>query len=268
MSLASAEDDPSPLDLVGRYVADQCRVIIDAEDPLRQSAEPVHDTRVAIRRLRSTLRVFASVFESSRAAQLNSDLTWYAAALGTVRDREVLRLRLRQAVADLPSGLVLGPVRDHIDQHLASELAYYHEDLVRAMDTDRYRSLLDALHEWAGGPPYAVVVDDPEPLLKPAKKASRKAKRRLAEAQTAHDTAAALHRARKAAKRARYSAELVEPLDAEKASARIRHFKRLQTILGAYQDSVIAADVLRQLGAGAGTMPGHNGFTYGLLYAQ
>ena len=78
--------------------------------------------------------------------------------------------------------------------------------------------------------------------------------------------AEALHRARKAAKRARYSAELVEPLGTKKAGTRIRHFKHIQTALGTYQDSVIAADVLRRLGAGAGTLPGHNGFTYGLLY--
>ncbi len=161
----------------------------------------------------------------------------------------------------------MGPVAEHIDQHLLSEQTFHHDELKRAMDGDRYRSLIVALNGWADDPPYAVVPDDADALVRLAKKAARKAKHRLAEASNARDLATALHRARKAAKRARYSAELVEPLGADKADARIRHFKRVQSVLGTYQDSVIAADVLRRLGAGAGTLPGHNGFTYGLLYA-
>jgi CHAD domain-containing protein len=109
-------------------------------------------------------------------------------------------------------------------------------------------------------------VDDPKVLVRLAKKAARKARRRLAEADQARDLATALHRARKASKRARYSAELVEPLGTKKAATRIRHFKRIQSVLGTYQDSVLAADLLRRLGAGAGSLPGHNGFTYGVLY--
>ena len=66
--------------------------------------------------------------------ELNTDLAWYAALLGAVRDREVLRLRLGEAVAALPSGLVLGPVAEHIDQHLLSEQTFHHEELTRAMD--------------------------------------------------------------------------------------------------------------------------------------
>jgi CHAD domain-containing protein len=248
------------------YVRVQCEVVMNVDAQLREGVDEVHDTRVAIRRLRSTLRVFAPVFVPLRAAELNTDLTWYAALLGAVRDREVLRLRLGEAVAALPSGLVLGPVAEHIDQQLLSEQTFHHDELTRAMDGDRYKLLLVSLSDWASNPPYAIVVDDPHLLVGLAKKGARKAKRRLAEAHSAHDTATALHRARKAAKRARYSAELVEPLGARKASARIRHFKHLQSALGTYQDSVLAAEVLRRLGAGAGTLPGHNGFTYGLLY--
>ncbi len=267
MSL-SAPDEPTPREVVDHYVGEQCRVITEADAPLRQGAGSVHDTRVAIRRLRSTLRVFALAFEPTAAAQLSSDLTWYAALLGEIRDREVLRLRLAAAVAALPSGLVMGPVAAHIDDHLLGEQRFHQDELVRAMQRERYQTLSLTLTEWAAGPPYTIDVDDPELLVKVAAKAASKTNRRLAEAHSTHDSPTALHRARKSAKRARYSAELVEPLDARKAGARIRHFKRVQAALGTYQDSVIAAELLRRLGAGAGTLPGHNGFTYGLLYAQ
>jgi CHAD domain-containing protein len=257
---------PSAREAVDGYVRVQCDVVIAADPLLREGIDPVHDTRVAIRRLRSTLRVFSPVFEAAPTSELERDLVWYAALLGSIRDREVLRVRLGEAVAALPSGLVLGPVAEHIDHRLLAEQTFHHDELRRAMDGQQYKALLASLAEWAQGSPSAIVLDDPHLLVGLAKKGARKAKRRLAEAHRARDTATALHRARKAAKRARYSAELVEPLGARKASARIRHFKHLQTALGSYQDSVIAADVLRRLGAGAGTLPGHNGFTYGLLY--
>ena len=205
MSVAVPTDDPTPREVVGQYLAEQCQVITAADAALRQRVDPVHDTRVAIRRLRSTLRVFGPIFDPSAAAALSTELTWYAALLGAVRDREVLRARLGNAVADLSSGLVLGPVGEHIDRHLESELTYHHEELTRAMRSDRYRALLTSLTEWTEAPPYTTTVDDPQGLVRMADKAAHKAKRRLTEAHTVNDTATALHRARKSAKRARYS---------------------------------------------------------------
>ena len=78
-----------------------------------------------------------------------------------------------------------------------------------------------------------------------------------------------LHRARKAAKRARYAAELIGPVDKpQTAKKTVKHYKRIQRILGEHQDSVVASDTLRRLAVTAGTTAGENGFTYGLLYAR
>ncbi len=54
-------------DLIGAYIAEQCTVIIDAEDRLRAGENVVHVTRVAVRRLRSTIRVFADLFDVPQA---------------------------------------------------------------------------------------------------------------------------------------------------------------------------------------------------------
>jgi CHAD domain-containing protein len=75
-----------------------------------------------------------------------------------------------------------------------------------------------------------------------------------------------LHRARKP-KRARYAAELRKPLD-KRAKRTVKHFKHIQTVLGDHQDAVVATDALRRMAVTAGTTPGENGFTYGLLYAR
>ena len=47
-----------------------------------------------------------------------------------------------------------------------------------------------------------------------------------------------------------------------------KHFKRIQRVLGDHQDSVVASGALRQFALTAGTTPGENGFTYGLLYGR
>ena len=76
-----------------------------------------------------------------------------------------------------------------------------------------------------------------------------------------------LHRARKASKRARYAAELRAPLD-KSAKKTVKHYKKIQRVLGDHQDGVVATGTLRRLALVAGTTPGENGFTYGLLYAR
>ena len=76
-----------------------------------------------------------------------------------------------------------------------------------------------------------------------------------------------LHRARKAAKRARYAAELRAPVE-KRAKETVKQYKRIQTVLGDHQDGVVASATLRRLALTAGTTAGENGFTYGLLYAR
>ena len=136
-----------------------------------------------------------------------------------------------------------------------------------AMDSPRYLDILKTLRRWSMQPPIAEPVST-KALGKQVRRAARKADRRLAAGIAAGDDAL-LHRARKAAKRARYAAELVEPLHkGKRVRSAIRHYENIQTVLGDLQDSVIARNTLLQLATKAGTTPGENGFTYGLLYAN
>ena len=88
-----------------------------------QPHEAVHQTRVATRRLRAVLRIFGPLFDAQAATRLAGELAWFAAELGEVRDREVLRNRLARAVEDLPAFLVVGPVAERIDGIVLAELA-------------------------------------------------------------------------------------------------------------------------------------------------
>jgi CHAD domain-containing protein len=76
-----------------------------------------------------------------------------------------------------------------------------------------------------------------------------------------------LHRARKAAKRARYAAELCKSVD-KKAKRTVKCYKNIQSLLGDHQDTVVATEALRRMAIAAGTTPDENGFTFGMLYAR
>lgn len=76
-----------------------------------------------------------------------------------------------------------------------------------------------------------------------------------------------LHEARKAAKRARYAGEAVTPALGSKAGKLTRQMKKLQSVLGDHQDTVIARQAARELGISA-HLAGENAFSYGLLYEQ
>jgi CHAD domain-containing protein len=52
------------------------------------------------------------------------------------------------------------------------------------------------------------------------------------------------------------------------AKRTIKHHKRIQSLLGDHQDTVVAGEALRQMAVAAGTTSGENGFTYGMLYAR
>ncbi|CAN3127194.1 CHAD domain-containing protein [Mycobacterium sp. smrl_JER01] len=249
------------------YLTDQIERILDGLVGLREGSDPIHDTRVAIRRVRSTLRVFGAELDQDAAAALERDLKWFAAVLGDVRDAQVQRRRLQAALNELPDDVVLGPVSARIKRDLRADEAPARTRVAEAMDSPRYLDLVTELQRWSADPPVHGDIHRKR-LRHKARKAGDKADRRLAEALDAGDDAL-LHRARKAAKRARYAAELIQHDGrSSKFKRNQKHYKRIQSVLGDLQDTVVARSTLRQMGAGAGTTPGENGFTFGLLYAR
>ncbi|MFI8565442.1 CHAD domain-containing protein [Rhodococcus sp. NPDC078407] len=253
--------------LVTEYLDEQVQAIVAGDVYLRRGLDPIHSTRVAIRRYRSTLRVFGSLFEDEPAAQLETELSWYASLLGEVRDRQVQRARFAAALRELPSEWVLGPVASRIENDLLAEQIGHRDTVMAELDGDRYRALLTQLSAWSRGLPIDGEANE-RLLVKLARKAGKKAIDRTKSAVRGTDDEA-LHRARKASKRARYAVELVAPvLDKKDAKARIKCFKTIQEVLGEHQDAVVAAGILRTLGARAGTTAGENGFTFGLLFER
>ena len=250
-------------ELVGGYVAAQCDVLASNDIGLRIGAPVVHPTRVAARRLRSTLRLFGDVADAAAGEELNNELAWYADVLGQVRDREVLNARLTKLIAALPPEHVRGPVEAEITKTLAKERDDAIQRLGAAMRTRRYQHLIQLLRGWKTAPPFtAAAAKKDKTAAKYVKQAKEKAEERL---RKADDDVEQLHRARKAEKRLRYAAELAEPADGH-MKAVARKAKKLQTLLGEHQDAVVAANFLSTISAAS---DGENGsFTYGVLVAN
>ncbi|GAC69938.1 CYTH and CHAD domain-containing protein [Gordonia soli] len=250
------------------YVTEQLSAIFAGDVALRRGEHPIHPTRVAIRRLRSTLRTAHRLFDETAVAGLDDELRWFAGILGEVRDRQVLRARFADAIDTLPGELVLGPVAACIDETLAAEQAEHRAVVADTLTSERYRDLVARLSEWRHRIPLADKRVHAKHLRAIVETATRKADKRLRTARRTVDPDE-VHRARKSAKRARYAAELAAPVLSRKSGkALVKRYKKIQTTLGEHQDAVVAAEALRTLGARAGVRDGENGFTYGLLYQR
>lgn len=192
-----------------KYLAKQTAAILDGTGRLGADPEAVHDTRVAIRRCRTMFALFGG------DPVLDQALREYAAALGAVRDVEVLRALLAPA----------GPL---VAASLERDQAFAEARL------DQFLEGVDPLlARLAGGVP----LDASNPR-KAARRADRRAWRRL---ENAGGDTERLHRARKAVKRARYAAESVG------AKKRAERHATVQHALGVHHDCMMAIDYLERV---------------------
>jgi CHAD domain-containing protein len=218
---------------------------------LGDDPEDVHQARVATRRIRSDLRTFRDVVETSWAVPLRAELKWLGALLGAVRDAEVLRDRLRGRQPLLATGDL--PALERLLAGLDGRREEARERLLSAMREPRYTSLLDALVEAARMP---AVLDEfaPAPAgtaLRPALEPPWKHLRAAIDHVREDPSDEALHAARIRAKRVRYAAEAVAPVFGKRASSFARAAVGLQDVLGEHQDAVVASAWLRASSTGA-----------------
>ncbi|HEY3749190.1 MAG TPA: CHAD domain-containing protein [Pseudonocardiaceae bacterium] len=260
---------------VTAYLREHLHRLRAAELAVR-TAEPggVHDMRVAVRRLRSTLRAFRALYgkaQRNRARQLGGELKWLSDTLGAARDAEVIGRQLAAEIAATPSELVLGPVSSVVDRHLARTEATARTDLLSAVDHPRYADLLSGLDAFVASPPAngkggkrgAKVLP---PLVAKAYRRANRAARRAGET-TGTERDDALHQVRKAVKRMRYAAEATAPVVGRPAERYRRRSTKVQQVLGDHHDFVVLRATLRDLGVQA-HLDGTNSFTFGLLHGR
>ncbi len=208
---------------------------IERADPLIRSSidpEPVHDFRVAVRRTRSILRTTRALYEEDWLASLRAELQWLAGELAPARDLDVLLEQLSKES---------DPETAPVVKLLETERRRARKRALATLASDRYVKLLDRLAAAVDAPPVRTADISLEVAAAAEFDRLRRAVRRLGRKSTASD----VHRARIRAKRARYAAELVEPLAGKKMRKLIRATKRFQDVVGAHQDAVVAAERIR-----------------------
>jgi CHAD domain-containing protein len=220
-----------------------------AHDPgTRLGADPeeLHQHRVAVRRLRALLRAGRPMIDHEWADELRDELRWLGAALGEVRDLDVLLEHLEDEAAELEpdDAQAFAPVLAVLANRREAARAL----MLAELRDPRYIRLLERLERDLAYPPEAGKAVKPKAIAAAEFRGLRKARRRLGSDPDDHE----LHKLRIKVKRARYAAELAMPSRGAKARRFVKHAKRLQDVLGDHQDSVVAAERLRELAVATG----------------
>jgi CHAD domain-containing protein len=214
---------------------------------LGDDIEELHDMRVASRRLRASLSLFADVLPAGVMA-LRDDLRWLGGALGAVRDLDVQLEQLEQwiATSELADADALAALRLLLeDQRRSARTA-----LLEVFDSRRYsvfvgrfRRTLRARHSRRSGaaalPARAVAPD----LIESRVRQFRKHAKRVGP----DSPSSAYHRLRTDTKRLRYALEFLADVYPDRTRRPVKRLVVLQDILGLHQDAEIARQRLRQL---------------------
>ncbi len=244
-----AVDRKSPAaDIVQAAIATGARRLFDQEAGVRRGddPEPVHQARVAARRLRSDLRTFRSLLDQEWSEPLREELKWLGSELGAVRDADVLLGRVKAATAHLPPD-------DHAAvQRLTDRVVERRDEarteLLAAMDGERYDALLERINQAARDP--LLLPDAARPARKVLPSLVRnpwRHLRRTVDALPAGPADSELHEVRIRAKRCRYAAEAVALVFGKTANEFADAIAELQDVLGEHHDAVEAEGWLRRV---------------------
>ena len=254
-------------DLVSHALAVGARELL-IHDPLIRvdgSHEAIHKARVATRRLRSDLKTLEPVCDPVRVEGLRSELAWLGSLLGRIRDLDVVVSVLTDTAAQV-DGIDAGAV-DALHGRLRRQRQEQLLVVLDAMRSSRYHDLLFDLVRLVEDPPLRPEFDHGLPAKRFAKEVLRHAfvrVGRLVERLPQHPPQSALHDVRKAAKRARYAAELVAPLAHGKTDKLARRLANLQDELGATQDLIAMSSWLAELALT--TFTSEEAYTAGILH--
>jgi CHAD domain-containing protein len=236
------------LDLV---VDDQALAVLASIDDLRHDlAGSVHDARVAVRKMRSTLVVFGPMFDPVRCAELVEDLRWFAGELSGARDSQVIRSRITTAIhgndadGDTSQALLAAldaTTRQEWERAQAALGDPRTQQLVARLEQARLRTITGNLNG--------------QPLVSRVGAAVSSLVRRAEKVLGSRADDERIHLLRKRVKRVRFALSAVrdsayDALDAGVGAGRLaRALEALQDLLGEYQDAVVTAQVLDRLGA-------------------
>lgn len=254
----------------------------------RATMTGVHQMRVAVRGLRSTISTYAAELADETAgtdldlAGILGELKVLAAVLGKLRDIQVVDERLGALTAAYPEDVVSPQTRRRLRTELDAEERRAGERVTAALSSDRYLDLLDGLHDLLA---VAGSADAPRAVGAPSRREAEKlmlrgvdrqfAKFTKTRTRTERDLSALdltlaqreelTHVVRKRAKALRRNVNALPDRGELRVAPLRTACQRLHTVLGEVQDSVTARQWLRRIARRAETA-GESTFGFGVLF--
>ncbi|MHB8438783.1 MAG: CYTH and CHAD domain-containing protein [Acidimicrobiales bacterium] len=244
--------DVTPLSTVGEVAFAVLRrnmiAMIDNEPGTRLGEDPeaLHDMRVATRRMRAALSLFAEALPA-RSAHLRDELGWLAGVLGAVRDLDVHIERVDEWAEDIPE-TDRGSL-DDLKRVLETQRDGARAQMLDALESPRYERMVRGFTTLLRqGPsrrnPEArtlAVLAGPDLIFQRHRSVHKAA--RLAERSHGADD---FHRLRIRCKRLRYALEFVRDVYPGATADYLSSITKVQDLLGLMQDADVA---LARLGA-------------------
>jgi triphosphatase len=247
--------------------------VVRAKEPgtrLGEDPEELHDMRVATRRLRAALALFAGVLPV-RAQVYREELGWLGRLLGAVRDLDVQLLGLHDMAAGV-TDMHVGPAFAHHDPlaDLAALLERERTDaraaLLSGLDSVRWERLAKGLTTMAQQGPArrSVATRIPAEIGLPELVEARhdkvaKAAKRAVRSGVVSD----FHALRIRCKRLRYALEFGADVYDGRTARYVRELTALQDQLGEMQDAEVASNQLAALATGEAHLPAATVFVMG-----
>lgn len=231
-------------------------------------AEAVHQSRVALRRLRSAISLFGDLLAGPETDAIKQDLRWLLQQLGPARDTDVFLSEIIDPVVEAFSS---EPALAALHRAYAAEKEEHYRTAYAALQAPRFTALLLELGRWIEGGAWLDGLEDAaSPLAQPIeslaaglldrrdrklRKAGRKKLTRLAAEQR--------HAVRILGKKLRYALEFFAPLYPDKRCRKwLEALAGLQERLGVLNDIAVAE---QRLNARLESGDARNGWAAGLV---
>jgi CHAD domain-containing protein len=222
---------------------------LDGTQRRKSETERIHQSRVALRRIRSNLRTFRLALDPSWGTSLRAELAWYGGRLGQSRDLHIIG----EVISGSGAGLIDAEHVAELEQVVAHRMAAAMAAIASERGGARRFQLTEQMMVLWDGPAFKAKAAKPADEVLPAmlhrawhdlRGASRIARKDPADGN--------LHKLRIRLKDLRYGCETVALVDGGPARKTAKAAERLQSKLGDLHDASFSIAWLEDL---AGTRP-------------
>jgi CHAD domain-containing protein len=226
---------------------------LERESPAAAAGEiePIHQLRVATRRLRAAMDLFSHIVNATQQRLLHRDLQWIAQTAGAVRECDIMAetIQARSRKLDDPLASALATLYGALEARRQGALAA----LADLLASKRFHAMMARLHaprinRRGSDAPLGYTAAG---LLQPVVRSIRRAGGRLG----GDVPPEVVHHLRVRIKRLRYELEMLAALGGKRQRKALKRLEAMQDLLGAYNDVCVTIAWLITYPATEGAAP-------------